>query len=493
MIIKTQQMLGFYCFILMSTRMSALEKFSFYSLLALIVWLPIPLGSNRDWAWAITEIWIALQSICLIVAYRGRLPFSLITHYQYLLGSFILFQGWVWFQTLPLPWDVLNTLSPKSNEIYQLVGAPQGFISLDPRITFAAFLKGVAYTLLIFNAIFLIHSSQRMKQVVLVLVISGTIQAFYAAMMVLLNITESPVFGLKEIGIATGSFVYKNHLANYLVMSLCMGVGLIVTQLHTSPSSSQFVFIRRLLEGILSRKMYVRLCLIIMVIALVMTRSRMGNTAFFAATTIGGIIALLFYKQKPRALTALVGSIIAIDTIIIGALFGLENVKQRLVATSMNTESRDQVVIWAWDIIRDYPWTGTGMSSFYTVFPMYSQADIGFYDYAHNDYIQFLVEAGIPATLLIGSMVLYSFWRALTTIRTRQSRTMKGIALGCMMAIIGMLIHISVDFNLQPMANAFTFILILFLANATAVLPAIGQLTPHHNRATSLKSESHHV
>ena len=77
--------------------------------------------------------------------------------------------------------------------------------------------------------------------------------------------------------------------------------------------------------------------------------------------------------------------------------------------------------------------------------------------------------------------------------RKRDSRTMKGISLGCIMSIIGMLIHISVDFNLQPMANAMTFILILFLANATAVLPAIGRLCTQENEQLHLKSESHNV
>ncbi|MDD1782384.1 O-antigen ligase family protein [Enterovibrio sp. ZSDZ35] len=456
--------------------MASLERFSFYSLLLLIIWLPIPLGSNRDWAWAIAEIWIALQSILLILAYRGNLPSEPIKRYKCLLFGLAFFQVWVLFQALPLPWDMLSFFSQKSADIYQLVGAPTGFISLDSRMTLTSLFKGVAYTLFVLNAIFLVNSSQRLKQVVLAIVISGTFQAFYAAMVVLLDMTESPVFGFTEKGIATGSFVYKNHLANYLMMTLCMGLGLIVAQLHTSPSDSRFVFIKRLLEGILSRKMYIRLCLIIMVIALVMTRSRMGNTAFFAATAIGGIIALIFYKNKPRALTALVGSVIAIDTIVVGALFGLDKVKQRLVETSLGAESRDQVVIWSLDIIRDFPFTGTGMASFYTIFPMYSKADIGFYDHAHNDYVQFLVEAGIPATLLLGFVVLYAFWRAFSTIRTRHSKTMKGIALGCIMSIIGMLIHISVDFNLQPMANALTFILILFLANASAVLPAMGEL-----------------
>lgn len=308
------------------------------------------------------------------------------------------------------------------------------------------------------------------------IVVSGTLQAFYAALVVLLDIKESLVFGYSEQGIATGSFVYKNHLANYLMMTLCMGIGLIVSQLHTTPSESLHMFVKRIMEGILSRKMYIRLCLVIMVIALVMTRSRMGNTAFFASTAVGGLIALVFYNNKPRALTVLVGSVIAVDTIVVGALFGLEKVKQRLVETSLGAESRDQVVVWSLDIIRDFPFTGTGMASFYTIFPMYSKADIGFYDHAHNDYIQFMVEAGIPATLLLGFVVLLAFWRAFHTIRKRHSRTMKGIALGCIMSIIGMLIHISVDFNLQPMANALTFILILFLANASAVLPAVGQL-----------------
>jgi hypothetical protein len=66
---------------------------------------------------------------------------------------------------------------------------------------------------------------------------------------------------------------------------------------------------------------------------------------------------------------------------------------------------------------------------------------------------------------------------------------MKGTALGALMAIIGMMIHISVDFNLQPTANALTFILILFLANASAVLPATGSLQVHKEIKTDSKRE----
>ncbi|OLQ92098.1 polymerase [Vibrio panuliri] len=474
--------------------MKSLEKFTFHSLLFLIVLLPIPLGSNRIWAWSLIAIYLTVQSFLLLIAYRGKLPTTALYHYRFLLVPIGLFQLWVVLQTLPIPLGTLALLSSEAASIYASTGAEFGYLSLDSAMSKLSLFKGLSYTLFAINAAILVNESKRLKLTATALVFSATLQAFYGAFIVLIGIEHSPVFGFPLDINATGSFVYKNHLANYLVMSLCIGIGLIVTQLHVSHASSLHSHLRRILEGLLSTKMFIRLCLVVMVIALVMTRSRMGNTAFFAATTIGGLVALIAYKHRPPALTALVLSVIAIDTLVLGSLFGLEKVKQRLVETSFLQESRDQVVIWALDIIRDFPITGTGMASFYSVFPMYSQSEIGFYDHAHNDYVQFLVEAGIPATLLLVALVLICLWRAIKVIKTRHSRTMKGIALGSLMAIIGMLIHMSVDFNLQPSANAFTFVLVLFFAHASYVLPARGVLSRNIDvAAPSIATEVNHV
>jgi len=67
-------------------------------------------------------------------------------------------------------------------------------------------------------------------------------------------------------------------------------------------------------------------------------------------------------------------------------------------------------------------------------------------------------------TLLLGLLVLASLRQAIYTLRNRHNNLMKGTAFGCMMAIIGMLIHITVDFNLQAPANTVYFVLILTLA-----------------------------
>ncbi|UUM33081.1 O-antigen ligase family protein [Vibrio japonicus] len=455
--------------------MKNIEKATFLSLLALLVWLPIPLGSNRPWAWSIAEIWIALQTLSLLFVYRNSLPWGYLSKFKFLLLPVGIFQCWVLFQTMVLPEGLIGIISSKSAELYALVGAPNSSVSLDRGMTFRSLLRGVSYWLFLFNLILLVNSGDRLKLAASALVFSGCFQAFYGATLVLIGTTESPIWGSPEQAIATGSFIYKNHFANYLMLCLCMGLGLIVSELHTSESRSWFIRIKRLLNGVLSSKMLIRLALVVMVIALVMTRSRMGNIAFFAATAIGGLLALAIYRSKPRALTLLIVSVLAVDTLVVGTLFGLDKVKQRIVESSVEVESRDQVVVWSLDIIKDYPLTGTGMGSFYTVFPGYSKADVGFYDHAHNDYIQFAVEAGVPATLMLGAMVIYALYLSMKTQYIRRSRTMKGLAFGSLIAILGMLIHISVDFNLQPMANALTFLFVLFVCFSTSILPAMNK------------------
>ena len=60
-------------------------------------------------------------------------------------------------------------------------------------------------------------------------------------------------------------------------------------------------------------------------------------------------------------------------------------------------------------------------------------------------------------------MVLLSFFAALAALRRRHDPLMRGMAFASMMGIIALLIHSTVDFNLQIPANAATFMVILAL------------------------------
>ncbi|MGD8110901.1 O-antigen ligase family protein [Vibrio sp. TRT 17S01] len=451
--------------------MDKVDKVCFHTLLLLLVWLPVPLGSNRVWAWSIFGTIISGVVIAFVISSlvtKRELPFNRLIRFGWLLVPLMLYLCWGIFQLIPLPMYILDFLSPNAYKFYSQFGLSFSPITLDPYATKVALLKGVYFLLFVISTILFVNTPNRIKKVLFALLLSGLFQGAYGAFEILSGAEHSLIFQLKVNKAATGSFVYKNHFANYLVMCLCMGLALIVANLHSTSSGSWFVRFKRWVGAILSGKMLVRLAMVVMVIALVMSRSRMGNTAFFVASCIGGIVALLFYKQKPRALVALIISVLMIDAIVVGSLFGVSKVQQRIAETSFTQETRDEVVEWSLPIISDFPLTGTGMGSFYSVFPAYSKYNIGFYDHAHNDYLQFAVEAGIPATLLLGFPCLWALWLCVKSMRTRNSRTLKGTALGCFMAILAMLIHISVDFMLQAPANAVTFLTILVLAGCSA-------------------------
>ncbi|HAS61291.1 MAG TPA: polymerase, partial [Vibrio sp.] len=455
----------------------------FASLVALLIWLPIPLGSNRIWAWTIGEVWIAITAFVLAwVLYkdggtnknRESISIQQLKAFRWLITPVAVFQIWVFIQIIPLPISVLEWISPTSASAYQNVAAKWGYISLDPAATYIALIKGIAYLFFICCSAILIHSKKRLKTVMLAIVISGTLQALYASVNVLLGVESSWIFSLPETDIATGSFVYKNHLANYLLLCLSMGIGLIVIDLSNSQErlSSWQEWVNEVLQLLVSKKMLVRFALIIMVIALVMTRSRMGNSAFFVATFVTGGIAWLCYKQRPPKLTWLLISLFIIDIVILGSFFGLEKVQERIVESHLRSDTRLLVVEWSIPMMKDFLLTGSGLGSFYIVFPSYTQQAIGYYDHAHNEYVQFVAEAGLPATLMLGGMLLWAFGLSIWVMSNRNSQTCKGAAFGGLIALCAMLIHIWVDFNLQAPANTVTFLTILVLIGASYSLPS---------------------
>jgi O-antigen ligase len=447
--------------------MKKIDSALFYSFLALIFWLPIPLGSNRDWAWGIIEISAFLMLITYFISafHSKQSILKNIAPYKLLLVIFAVTQLWIVLQYTPLPLTILYLISPNLVDIYGTNQSGFKTLSLSPSDTQVESFKGLAYFCLMLLSILLVRNERRLKKLLMVMVISGTFQAVYGSLQAMSGNEISWVFGVKNTSIATGSFIYKNHFANFLLLCISIGVGLLVANLSNAKHSNHRAKLRDFVASLLKGKAVLRIALALMVIGLVMSRSRMGNAAFFTALSMTGVFAFFYYKHRGKGLSILLVSLLIIDTFILGAWFGLDKLKTRIEQTALSQETRDEVNIYGVDLIKTYPLTGSGAGTFYTVFPMVQGEDIKlFYDHAHNDYLQFTIEYGIPITVLLAAMVIISFWKTIDTMRKRNNNLMRGTAFGCMMAIIGMLIHSSVDFNLQAPANAVYFILILTLS-----------------------------
>ena len=295
----------------------------------------------------------------------------------------------------------------------------------------------------------------RIKASAYTLVAAGFVQALYGGLTALNDAGAN----------AHGTFVNRNHYAGYLELCLAVGLGMLIAGLTGDSSRTWRQFARDTLALLLSPTMRLRLALACLVIGLVLSRSRMGNTAFFVSLLVAGAIGLVFSKRATRSMVVVIASSVIIDITIIGAYFGVEQVVQRIEQTTFESEERDDIAGYALKMWHDFPVFGAGLGAFHIVFPKYPGADLGaLYTHAHNDYMQFLVETGVLGLLLVGMIVLLSLVAALRAQYLRGDPLMRGLSFGAIMGITAMLIHSSVDFNLQIPSNAMTFIYVLGLA-----------------------------
>ncbi len=454
-------------------RISA-DRGLFLLFLGLLIWAPLPLGSNRPWLWSLLQIWVFALAIGWLTLYaKGRIhPSTVFREARVFLWLGVIWLCWIALQLIPLPIEWVRWLSPLAVELHEMAyfgETPPAFLALtaDWYATSEFFLKSLSYMLVFALAVLLLRTEKRIRATIWVVVWCGVFQAVYGG-----------INALQTLEVAHGTFVNRNHMAGYLEIALGVGLGLLMADIGDTEAATWRQRTRDLVKWLLSPKMRLRVLLAVMVVGLVLTRSRMGNSAFFASLLIvGGIWLLAVRKRSFGAALIVLISILLVDIYILGHLFGLEEVVQRLQETSAETENRDEVNRDMLEYLQAYPIVGSGGGTFYSHYPSFRGADTAgtYFLFAHNDYLQMAVETGVPGFLLIGLMVLTSLWMALKAIFKRKDPLSRGLGFGALMGLLAILIHSSVDFNLQIPANASLFMLLLALA-------WIGAKRPSHAR-----------
>jgi len=426
----------------------------YYYVLAILVWAPLPLASNRDWStrllaglllagllWAL--LLLLLRQLRVTPALRKAWP---------ALAALVAVQVWVGMQ---------------------LIFA----ISVEPASTHMALRLGMGLVAAFFLVLVLVDSRERILSITRVMVACGVFQAFFAGAAMMSDL-EHVAFLDKTFdrSSASGTFINRNHLAGFLEMNLAIGIGMLMAQLHRRPAGTWREFLRRTIDTVLSGKFRLRLYLAIMVVGLVLTRSRMGNSAFFSSLLLCSVVGMWMQQRLTRNAVIFFVSLLLVDIYIVGNWFGVDEVVERLQNTTLDTEKRDEVAIDTVAMWRDHFWVGTGADTFFQayVYGGYMSPDSLYYRHAENDYLEIGTGFGFIGFSLLGTAVLTSLWQALLAQRRRGSRIRQGLGFASTMGIITILIHSFADFNLHIPANSLWFVVLLALA-WVAVSPADGR------------------
>ena len=459
----------------MSQAKQSPDQILFFAFVALFVWLPLPLGSNRLWALSMMEIWVMLLSIGWLILFSSGKVFLTETFKKTkpVIICFALFVLWTGFQLLPLPQFLVQLLSPESASMQSILTDDYISLSVNSYYSSASAFESLCLFFIFLLALLLLNSTSRIKIFAIAIVLSGLFQAVYGSLMTLSGV-EYTFFLPKEAsqGAASGTFINRNHFAGYLEMSLAVGTGLMIASLSRQSAGSVREWFRRFILTLLGPKARIRIALAIMVIALVLSRSRMGNSAFFISLAIAGVIGLagLWWLSQQgkisshtmRPILILFISLIVIDLFIVGAWFGIDKVKDRIENTSFAGEIRDEVDINSIDHLQAFLITGSGGGTFAEVFPKFKTALFpGYIDHAHNDYLEFGSEYGLIGLIFLSVIVAWSFVQAIQAQFIRRSYFMRGVGFAATMGIVAIMIHSTVDFNLQIPANASLFVVLL--------------------------------
>ena len=238
-------------------------------------------------------------------------------------------------------------------------------------------------------------------------------------------------------GTPSGFFANPNHMATMLLVALPFAAALLESGLARD---GRLANPRRIVAG--------GGAMVVLIIGLVFNRSLAGWGLLLPV--VGANLAIVFPTHWRRCAAAVVGmGILALAVVLL-----TPTVRAKITgdaATSVST--RQEYVSTSLAVARTYAPFGSGIGSFARVYRMKEDprgvdATI-FVNHTHNDYVELLVEVGVPGAVLA---LFFLLWWGRTALAMRRTPSADSYARAGMIASAVILLHSLVDFPLRTSA-----------------------------------------
>lgn len=440
-------------------------------LIVALALIPVFRGGNADWPPALLALSAALSLVMaawasarasttqLMASRRATLPLAL----------WFLWLGWQIIQLIPLPAELLEQIAPYSYSVHQAIRAvgaqPVYRLSTAPLDSLRLLQWSLAYFTLYLAVLWHVRERRDFKIVLIAIAVMTTLQAMYGALHEITGFTLSLLdpANAHRHG-ATGSFPNRNHFAAYLVL----GAATILALLLGRPGESRQTLrgkLLSLLNLLASPVLLYRMMLIALVVGVVLSRSRMGNTSLAIGLSVLAVIWLLQTRKSANFLKALLifGSIAVVDIALISERFGIERVLARIESTDLSQENRTLVNQMSLELLQASWPQGAGMGSYVYLQEGVRPAILRHgANYAHNDFLQLAIEAGALGAVLLAALFAYHLLLALRNLGRKRLLYRAYAASFCMVSAAGLL-HATVEFNFYIPAYAATLVVLMAL------------------------------
>ncbi|KQV44416.1 MULTISPECIES: O-antigen ligase family protein [unclassified Rhizobium] len=335
-----------------------------------------------------------------------------------------------------------------------------GAISLAPNDTLLAAMRWATYGLLFFLVLQATANQQRARLFLKILFWSIVLHAIIA-LLFLLQFGDT-ILGIpkwKYFGDALGGFINRNSFATFLAMGCVIGLNFLL------PGNGAASMIKTGRPTRIGRDtVFIGVGLLILLVALIATNSRMG--AFAAICGMAMSLGLALSKRltgfRAWPLVALLLAAIVFAVITYGATF-----TERLGRAGDDAAIRQQLYAQVIDMIGLRPLLGYGGDSFEYVFLLFHQPPVSVdlvWSKTHSTYLALWSDYGLVFGSLPILLIGFLFFQLLSTHRMlvgQDALIRCGIG-----AIVTGAVHSLVDFSLEIEAVTFVFVALLAVACA---------------------------
>ncbi len=425
--------------------------------------IPVLFAAVHAWIWSFYTVCIFAAFLILLWQNRKNTAWMRDKIYIVALGVFYLV---CLVQCLPLPSSILAFLSPFRHEVLtQSCAIIDGSVAWQS-ISYSSlkslawwnFLLGLLLFFLVFRKTF--TCSRHLKLLIYILLGLASAEALYGLLQALIPTLGVLWVDKSGFGNARGTYINRNHFAGFIEMILPLGLGYTLSLGNWQEKLS--------LKALMSTdrpnfQFFLTIGLAVMVLALLFSKSRAGIT--------GGVLGFLTFvilvhsgsKGLPRSYWVIISLIIGMVTFY-SFRIGVDPILERFLMISKDASRldywRDSLVI-----VKYHPF-GIGLATFKQVFPVYKVSTISETTpyYAHNDYLQLLVETGWIGFLALVSgfyIFLIRSFRKVRQMRLQADPLGFFLAVGALSGLVSIAFHSFFDFNLQMPANCVYFVMLM--------------------------------
>ena len=437
-----------------------------YAILAVLAWLPLPIGGHAEWAAALAATLTGvLLVVWLVVAWRRSLPFDV--PFVLLPAALLVagVAGWSVLQVtpgvLPATWN-----HPIWDEVRAYGLEVEGVVSLNRSASLDALLRLLAAVGMFVLAFALAQREAQARQLLMALLVIIT---GYALFGIAQELTGWRISGSDAYrGNIVSTFVNRNHFATYANLGLVIALGLMIEPLLRGDAGRDERFARRVAQAIATifeERRYPLMAAVIILLAVVGSASRGGLLSLIGA----GLFLLLIMFLVSRA-TRGTKLLVAAATLGGGGLLvwltGDVLIERFRVIFAAETLGDVDVRIQGWEMtlqaIAERPWLGYGHGAYQEMFFLLHGPELGaagIFDHAHNDYLQAAAELGLPAAGALWLALLLVWGLCLVGAIARRRRRVYPLVASTAGVLVGL--HAITDFSLLMPAVAMTFAAIL--------------------------------